>query len=238
MTCQQGWAQTSRMISDIFHRRQLARIGREVGERLDSHPRTQRIAFEDVLLPMQVYCYQDFLNHAECTSLIAMIDADAIPSELYRGKGEDNDDFRTSYSCNLDRWHPDVLRIDDRICGLTGIDPRRGETLQGQRYRPGQQFKPHHDFFHTDQPYWQKERKSGGQRSWTAMIFLNEPKSGGETGFPQLSFKMQPRTGMLLIWNNMLPDGRPNLNLLHSGNPVTAGTKYIVTKWFRRGFWL
>ena len=54
------------------------------------------------------------------------------------------------------------------------------------------------------------------------MVFLNEPGGGGETEFPQLSFKMMPRTGMLLIWNNMMPDGRPNLHLLHSGNPVTA----------------
>lgn len=226
------------MIADYFHRRQLARTGREVGERLDLHPRVQRITFDDVSVPMQVYCYQDFMTRAECRDLIRMIDADAIPSELYRSGQQDESDFRTSYSCNLDRWHPDVLRIDDRICGLTGIDSRRGETLQGQRYAKGQQFKPHHDFFHTSQPYWQKERKSGGQRSWTAMVFLNEPKGGGETEFPQLSFKMIPRTGMLLIWNNMGLDGRPNLNLLHSGNPVTAGTKYIVTKWFRRGFWV
>lgn len=226
------------MISDFLHRRELARIGREVGERLDAHPRVQRIAFDDVKVPMQVYCYQDFMNPAECAELIRMIDADAIPSELYRAGTGDQSDFRTSYSCNLDRWHPDVLRIDDRICGLTGIDPRRGETLQGQRYAVGQQFKPHHDYFHTDQPYWQKEKLAGGQRSWTAMVFLNEPEGGGETEFPQLSFKMLPRTGMLLIWNNMAPDGRPNPYLLHSGNPVTAGTKYIITKWYRRGFWM
>ena len=123
------------MIADFFHRRQLARIGREVGERLDAHPRVQRISFDDIQAPMQVYCYQDFLNRAECRDLIAMIDAMRVPSELYRSdKDNKEDDFRTSYSCNLDRWHPDVLRIDDRICGLTGIDPRRGETLQGQRY--------------------------------------------------------------------------------------------------------
>jgi len=226
------------MIADFFHQRQLARIGREVGDRLDANPRVQRVSFDDISTPMQVYVYQDFLSPAECRDIVCMIDADAIPSELYHSGKDAESDFRTSYSCNLDRWHPDVLRVDDRLCGLTGIDPRHGETLQGQRYTKGQQFKPHHDFFHIDQPYWKKERKAGGQRSWTGMVFLNEPKGGGETGFPQLSFKMMPRTGMLLIWNNMGLEGKPNLNLLHSGNPVTAGTKYIVTKWFRRGFWV
>lgn len=226
------------MFGEYLNRKQLARIGQEVGARLDGNPRAQRVAFDDVTVPMQVYYYQDFLSPAECRDLITMIDSDAVPSELYRSGQDDEADFRTSYSCNLDRWHPDVQRIDDRICALTGIDPRHGETLQGQRYAVGQQFKPHHDFFHTDQPYWPKERAAGGQRSWTAMVFLNQPDGGGETEFPQLSFKVMPRTGMLLIWNNMLPDGTPNLYLLHSGNPVTAGTKYIVTKWFRRGFWV
>ena len=65
-----------------------------------------------------------------------------------------------------------------------GVDKRCGETLQGQRYAVGQQFKPHHDFFHTEQSYWQKEKPRGGQRSWTGMIYLNEPERGGETNFP------------------------------------------------------
>ena len=207
------------MISDFLHRRELARIGRDVGDKLDAHPRVQRIAFDDVKVPMQIYCYQDFMTPGECTDLIRMIDADAIPSELYRaGAGADQNDFRTSYSCNLDRWHPDVLRIDDRICGLMGIDSRRGETLQGQRYAVGQQFKAHHDYFYTDQPYWQKERNKGGQRSWTAMVFLNEPQGGGETEFPQLSFKMLPRTGMLLIWNNMSRPSRTQFGASNTGS--------------------
>ncbi|WP_373489192.1 2OG-Fe(II) oxygenase [Blastomonas sp.] len=226
------------MLADFFHRRTLARFGRTVGARLDSHPRVQRIDLPDISVPMQVYVYQDFLSKAECRGLIAMINADAVPSELYRSAKQEEDGFRTSFSCNLDRWDPNVLHIDDRICKLMGINPRHGETLQGQRYKVGQQFKPHQDYFHDTEPYWPRERKAGGQRSWTAMAFLNEPKSGGETEFPSLRFKMLPRTGMLLIWNNMGPDGRPNPHTLHSGNPVTSGTKYIITKWYRRGHWI
>ena len=36
---------------------------------------------------------------------------------------------------------------------LTGLEPRYGEALQGQRYAVGQEFKPHHDFFDTGQLY-------------------------------------------------------------------------------------
>jgi prolyl 4-hydroxylase len=42
---------------------------------------------------------------------------------------------------------------------------------------------------------------------------------------------------MLVLWNNMDEIGAPNEQTLHEGVPVTAGTKYIVTKWFRERFW-
>ena len=85
---------------------------------------------------------------------------------------------------------------------------------------------------------WVTRLQQGEGTGPTKHTLCRDDVSGGETEFPQLSFKMLPRTGMLLIWNNMGLDGRPNPYLLHSGNPVTQGTKYIVTKWFRRGFWV
>lgn len=210
----------------------LARLGADVGARLDAAPGVQRVDIEDIALFVQY----DFLSPAECARLMAMIDADSQPSDLF-SEGDDNG-FRTSYSCNLDRWDEFVLTIDTRICTLLGIPPENGETLQGQRYRVGEEFKPHHDFFHVDQPYWPEMEATGGQRSWTVMIYLNEPEAGGETGFPAISIAVSPRAGMLLAWNNMRADGAPNMNTLHTGQSVSAGTKYIVTKWFRERSWL
>ena len=102
--------------------------------------------------------------------------------------------------------------IEAKLTGLLGIDPLHGETIQGQRYAVGQQFKPHHDFFYRDQPYWPEMEKSGGQRTWTAMIFLNEPEGGGQTAFPKASVKVTPRTGNLLAWNNLDAIGEPNIS--------------------------
>ena len=50
--------------------------------------------------------------------------------------------------------------------------------------------------------------------------------------------RVAPKPGLLLAWNNMKPDGAANPGTLHEGMPVVAGTKYIVTKWFREGSWL
>ena len=72
-----------------------------------------------------------------------------------------------------------------KITALIGIDPAHGETIQGQRYAVGQQFKPHHDFFHKGEAYWPEMERTGGQRTWTAMIFLNDAEGGGQTFFHQ-----------------------------------------------------
>lgn len=209
----------------------LAAIGKNVRKRLVRHERVEVVSSG----LLELYIVQGFMTAQECTDLMALIDSTSRPSTLY--EGTEIPGFRTSYSGDLDPFHPLVQIIEGRICNLMGIDKRCGETLQGQRYAVGQQFKPHHDFFHTNEKYWELERPRGGQRSWTAMIYLNEPGGGGETNFPNAGLCVSPRTAMLVMWNNMDAIGAPNMLSLHEGCPVTEGTKYIVTKWFREHFW-
>jgi prolyl 4-hydroxylase len=212
--------------------KKMAELGKLIRRHLKKHDRVEIIG----QMGVDLYIVQNFLTPEECQGIIELIEANSRPSTLYAGTEVDG--FRTSSSCDLEHLHPLVLRIETRICTLMGVDHRHGETLQGQRYQPGQQFKPHHDFFHTTQSYWEQEKVMGGQRSWTAMIYLNEPESGGETNFPKAGLCVEPRTAMLVIWNNMTEIGAPNDLTLHEGSPVVAGTKYIVTKWFRERFWL
>jgi prolyl 4-hydroxylase len=127
--------------------------------------------------------------------------------------------------------------IERRIGDLIGIDGRWGETIQGQRYEPGQEFKEHYDWFDTGAAYWTGETARGGQRSWTVMAYLNDMPDGGATTFPRIGLTVQPQAGVLLIWNNALPDGRLNPDVLHLAEPVKQGVKYIITKWFRTRPW-
>ncbi|MDE0932063.1 MAG: 2OG-Fe(II) oxygenase [Novosphingopyxis baekryungensis] len=210
----------------------LKKIGQITTRKLNANPYVQHVDVEGA----QVYVYQNFLPAADCQLLIDRIDAEAVPSTLYEGTETKN--FRTSYSCHLSSYDADVSRIENRMAEVLGIDNHFSETMQGQRYQMGQEFKPHHDFFHVGEGYWQQERSKGGQRSWTAMIFLNEVPEGGQTEFPQLGIGVEPKQGMMLIWNNMRPDGLPNMKTLHAGTPVKLGTKYVITKWFRQNNWL
>lgn len=209
----------------------LKRIGRKVRERLDDDPGVYRI--ETDLADM--YAVGDFLTAAECERLCLMIDHVARPSSLHELGYESG--FRTSYSGDLDPSDSFVRGISRRIDDLLGIDSRFGEAIQGQRYLPGQQFKPHNDWFYTSEKYWQQERKRGGQRSWTAMAYLNEVEEGGGTHFTEIGINIEPKPGVLLVWNNALPDGSPNENTMHAGTPVVKGTKYIITKWYRTREW-
>ena len=210
----------------------LAQIGKFVTKRLESNPLVVPVDVPDA----QIYVYQGFLNAADCQILIDKTDAEAVPSTLY--KGTEQAGFRTSYSCHLSRWDADVGRIEARMSDVLGIENDYAETMQAQRYREGQEFKAHHDFFHPSQDYWEQEGPAGGQRSWTAMIFLNEPDGGGTTEFPNISIGVRPQAGMMLIWNNMNVDGTLNYKTLHTGTPVTAGVKYVITKWYRQNNWL
>ena len=166
-----------------------------------------------------------------CAALIERIDSGCRPSEIADDLGIA--DFRTSETCDLSWRDPAVAEVDDRICALLGFPPRSGEALQGQRYAPGQEFKPHTDTFEPGGYDFYVHTADAGQRTWTAMIYLNAPEAGGATRFKAIGKTIQPEPGKLLAWNNLLPDGRPNPATLHQGMKVRRGTKYILTKWFR-----
>ena len=127
--------------------------------------------------------------------------------------------------------------ISRRIDDLLGLPSEIGEAVQGQRYLPGQQFQPHNDWFYVSEKYWTLEEARGGQRSWTAMAYLNEVEEGGETLFTEIGIQIAPKPGVLLVWNNALPDGRPNEGTMHAGMPVVKGAKYVITKWYRTRQW-
>jgi prolyl 4-hydroxylase len=180
---------------------------------------------------LELLIRRGFLTARECDALIARIDANRRPSTIADDIGEAN--FRTSETCDLDGGDPQVAAIDARICAWLGLDPAHGEPIQGQRYAVGQEFRLHTDYFEPDGLDYERYCGVSGNRTWTAMIYLNEPAAGGATRFKLIDKTVQPETGKLLAWNNRLPDGQLNPATLHQGMKVRAGVKYIITKWFR-----
>lgn len=212
-------------------RRALARIGATVREHLARDPSVRRLPVESV----EIYASDAFATDSECARLIELIDAAACPSRL--AVEESWEGYRTSYSSDIDTLDETVRNLERRLCTFTGIAPACGEATQGQRYQCGQYFHEHCDWFDTSADYWRRERRCGGQRSWTAMVYLNAVDEGGNTDFTHIGLSVSPMPGSLLLWNNALPDGRPNPMTMHAARPVLRGVKYVVTKWFRVRDW-
>ena len=181
---------------------------------------------------LDLFVVRRFLDEGTCAALIAMIDAKRRPSGIVDDSGIA--DFRTSETCDLDAADPLVAEVDEKFSELLGIPLDRGEPLQGQRYAPGQEFRPHTDTFNPGGYDFYVHTANQGQRTWTAMAYLNEPEDGGATRFKTIDKTIRPETGKLLAWNNLLPDGTPNGATLHQGMKVRRGTKYVLTKWFRQ----
>lgn len=212
----------------------LARMGEQVRARLAMEPLAQKVPVETA----EIWAIPEFLSAAECSRLIELVDATAVPSNtLQPTGGREAGPWRTSYSGDVDRNDPFVRMVERRIDDLLGIAPENGETIQGQRYAVGQEFRIHMDWFWTGSGYWKQEKRRGGQRCFTAMVYLNDVEQGGETHFPNLGVTIPPQRGALIVWNNACPDGALNQDTIHAGLPVVHGTKWIITKWYRTRRW-
>lgn len=199
--------------------------------RIVAQPRVQRVPSKDLAL----FIRRGFLDATECAALIDRIEMHRRPSTIADANGDSA--FRTSETCDLDAADPVVAAIDAKLARFAGIDPVHGEPIQGQRYAPGQEFKPHTDYFDPKGEDFHKYCAGVGNRTWTLMVYLNAPQAGGATRFPKIGKTIQPETGKLLAWNNRLGPGAYNAASLHHGMKVRAGLKYIITKWYREQPW-
>ena len=123
---------------------------------------------------LELFIVRRFLEPALCAELIARIDARRRPSQIADDIGVAQ--FRTSETCDLDWNDPLVAAVDGKIADLLGLPLKVSEPSQGQRYAPGQEFKPHTDTFEPNGSAYYEHCADTGQRTWTAMIYLNQPR--------------------------------------------------------------
>ncbi|GAA4720223.1 hypothetical protein GCM10023325_16580 [Sphingomonas lutea] len=122
----------------------------------------------------------------------------------------------------VSEW-PFVRAINRRIAAATGTSVEQGEPLQVLRYAETQEYRPHFDAVAgMDNP-----------RILTALVWLNEDYAGGETSFPDIGIEARGKTGDLLVFANTDAEQRPDPRMRHAGRPVTAGVKFLASRWIR-----
>lgn len=122
----------------------------------------------------------------------------------------------------VSEW-PFVRAINLRIAAATETEVSCGEPLQVLRYEPGEEYRSHVDTLAgMDNP-----------RVLTALVWLNQGYSGGETRFEQLDIAESGQTGDCILFANVGANGDVDPRMRHAGAPVTAGTKYLASRWIR-----
>ena len=133
------------------------------------------------------------------------------------------------------RQHDHVLEgIERCISRVAGVPTLNGEFLQILRYRLGEEFRPHVDYFNESGAGAYQSLADGGQRAQTVLMYLNDDYGGGGTCFPSLQLEVKGRRGDMLHFHNLGADGLGHRDSLHAGMPVMAGEKWLLSQWIRR----
>ena len=184
----------------------------------------------------RVVGFGGLLSDDECRGLMALAEPRLLRSETVDNAtgGSEVNAARTSDGMFFERGEaPLITAVEQRIAELLRWPLDHGEGLQVLRYRPGAQYRPHHDYFDPAHPGTARILQRGGQRVGTLVMYLNAPEGGGATTFPDVGLEVAPVRGNAVFFS--YDRAHPATGTLHGGAPVTAGEKWVATKWLREG---
>jgi len=179
-----------------------------------------------------VYIIDDFLSETECDACREAAEGGMFPAVPYGAKNK----IFTGTKWAAHMQHESVDLFLRRACEAFGhLPPSRFDPVTVTRYGPGEYQAKHLD---ARLPHEIKRTPaylaSGGQRIAQLIAYLESPDEGGATKFYGPAFKglaIEPKKGRALIFPTATLSGIADERYLHSGEPVVAGTKWIVGTW-------
>jgi prolyl 4-hydroxylase len=214
--------------------------GLPVPEPLPAGPATSLLAAgHPVQVLMSMRCprivgFGGLLSADECAALTALALPRLARSETvdHASGGNEVNSARTSEGMFFERAEsPLIARLEERFAALLHWPATHSEGLQVLRYRPGAQYRPHHDYFDPAHPGTPAILQRGGQRVATLLVYLNTPQAGGATVFPDVALEITPVAGNGVFFSYDRPHAITRT--LHGGAPVLAGEKWVATLWMR-----
>lgn len=203
----------------------------------------------------RAFLLKGFLSKAECEHLIALASPNMTKSTVVdnnTGRSVPSN-IRTSTGTFLNTAHDSTVKgIENRVAQVTMIPPEHQEAMQILKYKDGQKYEPHFDYFHDSQ---NTRPEYGGQRIATVLMYLTTVEEGGETVFPNAEIKVtgpewsdcakrgmgvKTKQGDAVMFYGLKPDGSVDPSSLHGSCPTLKGEKWSATKWihilpFQRG---
>jgi prolyl 4-hydroxylase len=175
----------------------------------------------------EIMRFENFFTADECRYLALLAGPMLEPSvvvDAATGR-QMKDPVRTSDGIGFP-WpleDPLIHALNRRIAVASATGIAQGEPLQVLRYKPGDQYRTHFDAI----PGF------ANQRILTMIVWLTDGYEGGETFFPTSGLKVRGRAGDAILFRNAGDDGRRDPDAAHAGLPVTAGQKWIASRWIR-----
>jgi len=179
-----------------------------------------------------VFEVPNFLSADECAAIIAAAESsEVMPPIPYGAKNRifTGKKYAAGSAGVVDPFF-------ERACAVFGDVPRsRFEPVTVTSYGEGQYQAKHLDArlpheINRNAQYL----AAGGQRIAQIIVYLQAPAAGGTTKFHGSAFgdlAATPEAGKALIFPTATLRGEADERYLHSGEPVEAGTKWIIGTW-------
>lgn len=183
----------------------------------------------------RVLVRRNFATREECAHLMFKAAGMLVPAERYRKRGSVNDDAEvlafSGRGSPLGPMHSDAVirRLESRLITETGWPPAALEPCSIIRYLPGEEYRPHVDYFEAEQIARNAAELGdcGGQRLATFLLYLRAPEEGGETVYERTGVVVSGERGLAVVHYNVTPEGTPDPLSLHSGRPINRGEKWL-----------
>ena len=184
-----------------------------------------------------VRVFQEFVTDPICAWLIERAQPKLQRALIYDPvNGRDMaDHMRTNSAAGFDLMQADLVQVavQSRMSIATGVPLHHMEGATVLHYSIGEQITNHYDFVNPKIPNYEQEIRERGQRIATFLVYLNDDYEGGETDFPQLGLRYHGAKRDAIVFSNALPDGQPDLRMVHAGLPPRDAEKWLMTQFIR-----
>jgi prolyl 4-hydroxylase len=186
----------------------------------------------------RVSVFPQMLTASQCTALIGFAAGRMERARVYdpNSQAEVVDAHRSNTLARFGLEAIEFLHVllQARMAAACGIPPLHFEAPTQLHYAVGEQIADHFDFVDPRMARdYAGEIARNGQRIITFIVYLNDEYAGGETSFRKLGIVHRGSMGEGIYFVNALPDLSPDMRMVHAGEPVASGEKWIVTQFIR-----